>query len=70
MKRALKPKTKRLVTKHYGNGMMHHVGSPTDSPEKVEQFIKQTNFRGNYKGLVWVSVWKLEKEIEITREIK
>lgn len=56
---------KYLVTKHFGNGMMHHVGGPRQTREELEPFLKDSNYRGNYKGHVWLSVWKLDEEIEV-----
>lgn len=65
-----KPKPTHLVTKHYGNGMMHHVGGPTNNPEDVERYISETNHRKNYKGHVWISTWKLVETQDVDEDTK
>lgn len=69
-KAATKQKAKFLVTKHFGNGMMHHVGSPKETIAELEPFLKDADYRGGFTGRVWLSVWKIVEEIEVTREIK
>jgi len=60
MKRA-----KYLVTKHYGEGYVHHVGRPFDSRKDAEDAAKRLRFKGGFRAKAVLRIWKMEKEIVI-----
>ena len=59
--------TRRLyfVTKHYGEGMVHHVGRTVASRKEAIKIAKRFKFKGKFRGKAALRIWKMEKEITI-----
>lgn len=58
-------KAKYFVTKHYGEGMVHHVGRTVDTLKEAKEIAKQFKFKGGFRAKAVLRIWKMEKEIEI-----
>lgn len=55
-----------LVTKHYGAGMVHHVGRATTDRREVDRTVKtHSKGKGKFRGKVHVRVWLCIDEREV-----
>lgn len=58
-------KAKYFVTKHYGEGMVHHVGRTVDTRKAANEIAARFKFKGKFRGKAVLRIWKIEKEITI-----
>lgn len=58
-------RAKYFVTKHFNEGMVHHVGRVVESRKEAEAIAKRHQGKGDFRGKVYLRIWKMEKEITI-----
>lgn len=63
-------KPKFFVTKHYGEGMVHHVGRTSDSLGAAKKIANRFKFKGGFRGKAVLRIWKMVEEVEISPKTK
>lgn len=55
-----------LVTKHFGEGMMHHCGKPLATLRDAKDAAKRMTSKGRFRPKAVVRIWKIVSETEVT----
>ena len=58
-------KPKYFITKHFNEGMVHHVGKVYDTLKEARANAKRFKFKGGFRGRTVLRIWRMEQEIEI-----
>lgn len=58
-------KAKYFITKHYGEGFVHHIGRTVSTLKEAKAQAKRFKFKGGFRGKAVLRIWKMEEEIKI-----